>query len=67
MSGPELELTLAEHRHCVTSRLPVYCQNTLQSASLGDQQIYQRLLTPYGSDGDAVTCLAGIMVFRSAD
>lgn len=65
MAGRELEMTLAEHRRCVTSRLPVFSENTMQSVSLGDQQIYQRLLTPYTCDGVAVTCLAGIMVFRS--
>jgi len=65
MSGPELELTLEEHRMCVSTQLPVYRQNTLKSASVGDQQIYQRLLTPFATDGDAVTCLAGIMVFRT--
>lgn len=67
MSGPELELTLEEHRLCVVTRLPVYSQNTLESASRGDQQIYQRLLTPFGTDDGAVTCLAGIMVFRRAE
>jgi hypothetical protein len=50
---------------CVSARLPVYSQNTLQSASFGDQMIYQRLLTPFGTDGEDVTCLAGLMVFRS--
>ena len=64
MTGRELELTLHEHRQCVETRLPVYSQNTIQSASPGDEQIYQRLLTPYRADGQAVTCLAGLMVFR---
>jgi len=67
MSGPELELTLDEHRLCVSTRLPVYSQNSVHSASPGDRQIYQRLLTPFAGDGDAVTCLAGIMVFRAAE
>lgn len=67
MSGAELELTLEEHRLCVVTRLPVFSQNTLESASRGDQQIYQRLLTPFGTEDDAVTCLAGIMVFRRVD
>lgn len=67
MSGPELDLTLEEHRLCVVTRLPVYSQNTLESATSGDQQIYQRLLLPFGADDDAVTCVAGIMVFRRAE
>jgi hypothetical protein len=67
MSGSDLELTLEEHRQCVSRRLPVYSQNSVQSASLGDRQVYQRLLTPFAGDGDAVTCLAGIMAFRAAE
>ncbi|MBV8534285.1 MAG: PAS domain-containing protein [Alphaproteobacteria bacterium] len=65
MSGPELALTLEEHRMCVSAQLPVYRQNTVKSASLGDQQVYQRLLAPFAGDGGAVACLAGIMVFRA--
>ncbi|HTP83790.1 MAG TPA: PAS domain-containing protein [Alphaproteobacteria bacterium] len=65
MNGPELSLTIEEHRICVSTQLPVFSQNSMQSASLGDQQVYQRLLTPFAGDGDTVTCLAGIMVFRS--
>jgi hypothetical protein len=67
MSGPALDVTIEEHRACVVTRLPVYSQNTLESASDGDQLIYQRLLTPFGSDDDRVTCLAGIMAFRPAE
>jgi hypothetical protein len=64
MSGPELEEALDEHRLCVRSHLPVYSWNTEESASAGNRQLYQRLLTPLASDADTVTSLAGIMVFR---
>jgi hypothetical protein len=65
MSGPELTLTLEEHRLCVSTQLPVFSQNSMRSASLGDRHLYQRLLTPFTADGDVVTCLAGIIVFRT--
>lgn len=65
MKGAELALTLEEHRMCVSTQLPVYSQNSMQSASLGDQQVYQRLLAPFATDSDAVGCLAGIIVFRT--
>jgi hypothetical protein len=65
MTGHDLAQTLEEHRLCVSARLPVYRQNTKQSAGMGDRQLYQRLLTPLVSDGDVVTSLAGIVVFRS--
>ncbi len=67
MSGPELDLVLEEHGLCVSAQLPVYRQNTVKSASVGDQQVYQRLLTPFATDGDAVACLAGIMFFRAGE
>ena len=66
MRGPELALTMEEHRMCVSTQLPVYSQNSMQSASIGDQLVYQRLLTPFAGDGDAVTCLAGLIIFRAA-
>jgi len=65
MSGPELTLTLEEHRLCVSTQLPVFSQNSMQSASPGDQHVYQRLLTPFAADGDVVACLAGVIVFRA--
>lgn len=65
MEGPELHRTLEEHRLCVSSRLPVYIVNTLQTAADGDALLYQRLLLPLVDESDAVTSLAGIMAFRS--
>jgi hypothetical protein len=65
MAGDELAETIAEHRHCVQARLPVYAENTMKSAGAGDWLLYQRLLTPLaGDDGAAVATLAGVMVFR---
>jgi hypothetical protein len=64
MTGPELEQTLDEHRRCVTSRFPVYTQNTKDSARPGDWRLYERLLAPLVTDS-RVTALAGVMVFRS--
>ncbi len=65
MSGAELERTMAEHRLCVDARLPVYSENTMQSAGTGDWQLYQRLLVPLADDGGGIAALAGIMAFRS--
>lgn len=64
MSGRELADTLAEHRRCVTARLPVYSENTIRSAGAGDWFLYQRLLVPLDSGG-TVNILAGVMSFRS--
>ena len=65
MSGAELERTLAEHRLCRDRRLPVYSENSLQSAGSGDWLLYQRLLAPLAGDDGGVAALAGIMAFRS--
>lgn len=65
MADRDLARTLEEHRLCVSAQLPVYSQNTERSAGMGDWQLYQRLLTPWATDGATVTSLAGIMVFRS--
>ncbi len=64
MSGAELHRTLEEHRLCVTARLPVYVVNSERTAADGDGLLYQRLLLPLADDSDAVTSLAGIMVFQ---
>lgn len=69
MSGAELHRTLEEHRLCLTARLPVYVVNSERTAVDGDGLLYQRLLLPLAGEetadeGDAVTSLAGIMVFR---
>ena len=65
MSGDELERTMREHRLCVDTRLPVYSENTMQSAGTGDWQLYQRLLAPLAGDAGGVTALAGVMAFSS--
>lgn len=64
MAGRELAETLAEHRHCVATRLPVYSENTIRSAGAGDWLLYQRLLAPLDSHG-MVDVLAGVMHFRA--
>lgn len=64
MSDAELHRTLEEHRLCVTARLPVYVVNSERTAADGDGLLYQRLLLPLTDDSDAVTSLAGIMVFQ---
>lgn len=64
MVGAELAETIAEHRRCVQSRLPVYAENTQKSAGAGDWLLYQRLLTPLAGDDGAVAGLAGVMIFR---
>lgn len=66
MSGPDLANTTEEHRRCVLARRPIYTRHGMRAASEGDSRLYERLLVPFADrDGIAVTCLAGIMVFRS--
>jgi hypothetical protein len=64
MSGDQLQQHLDEHRLCVTSRSPVYSQQTERSANRESWQLYQRLIAPLSDADGAVTSIAGIMAFR---
>lgn len=69
MSGIDLARTLFEHRRCVLAGRPIYTRHGMTVVSNGDSRLYQRLLVPLADDDGsavpAVTCLAGVMVFRN--